>query len=263
MEDFEDRVLRGLLLNLEKRVRNLKHCEEQGCKSSDIYPLLRIPPYFAPYQAFNPQTPIPAIIPQIGGFAGFSEHVGFDRFYATNGIYRKIDKLPKVCKHLYNPPGRLYQLLLVTGDDKGLIVHPHYFTIDRKTDNYYSCLIADKGIEVYSNSHFLGMAFFASTGASEKSLFYNVKGSEDEAFAEFGVQEEQMKSLFYARSLPMTETGRKRPLIHWVRSHRRRLKAGIDINIKEHLRGIKDFEMYGTVFEITNPAKLKEVACVY
>jgi hypothetical protein len=70
-----------------------------------------------------------------------------------------------------------------------------------------------------------------------------------------GLNKEHIKSLFYARSLPVTETGRKRPILHWVRSHQRRLREGIDVDVSAHLRGVFAFEMDGLNFEITQPNK--------
>jgi hypothetical protein len=70
-----------------------------------------------------------------------------------------------------------------------------------------------------------------------------------------GVSPEHVKSLFYARNLPITETGRKRPILHWVRAHLRRLREGIDVDISKHLRGITAFGMGGFAFRITNPNK--------
>jgi hypothetical protein len=70
-----------------------------------------------------------------------------------------------------------------------------------------------------------------------------------------GVSPEHVKSLFYARDLPLTETGRKRPILHWVRAHERRLKSGIEIDIAKHLRGITGFSMHGFDFKITRPVK--------
>ena len=93
---------------------------------------------------------------------------------------------------------------------------------------------------------------------ADKKYIWNVRASEDIAKANFGVHKEQIKSLFYARSLPLTTTGRKRPILHWVRSHKRRLENGIDIDIDKYLRGINKFEFNGTVFEITNPTKVEK-----
>ncbi len=70
-----------------------------------------------------------------------------------------------------------------------------------------------------------------------------------------GCDPDRIKSLFYARSLPMTASGRKRPILHWVEAHGRRLKSGIDIDISKHLRGIERFELGGFNFEITSPVK--------
>lgn len=73
-----------------------------------------------------------------------------------------------------------------------------------------------------------------------------------------GVDRELVKSLFYARQLPVTESGRRRPILHWVRAHQRRVQAGTDIDIRKHLRGITEFEMDGFPFKITNPTKAQQ-----
>lgn len=70
-----------------------------------------------------------------------------------------------------------------------------------------------------------------------------------------GLNKEHVKSLFYARSLPVTETGRKRPILHWVHAHQRRIREGIDVDVRPHLRGITEFEMDGLQFRITQPNK--------
>jgi hypothetical protein len=75
-----------------------------------------------------------------------------------------------------------------------------------------------------------------------------------------GVGEEHVKSLFYARTLPVTETGRKRPILHWVQAHARRLREGIEVDVRKHLRGITEFEMDGLKFEIISPDKGAERA---
>lgn len=73
-----------------------------------------------------------------------------------------------------------------------------------------------------------------------------------------GVSPDHIKSLFYARTLPVTESGRRRPILHWVRAHQRRLKDGIDIDIEKHLRGIEEFSMGGFDWSIINPRKAGE-----
>ncbi len=115
---------------------------------------------------------------------------------------------------------------------------------DKKEDSYedYNVVWASVTLQLYQDRQYL----------------WNVQAIEGEAKATFGVYPEQIQSLFYARSLPETSTGRKRPILHWVQSHQRRMKSGTDIDIKEHLRGISEFEMGGTHFKITNPQKENE-----
>jgi len=52
-----------------------------------------------------------------------------------------------------------------------------------------------------------------------------------EAKAHLGCMREEIKSLLYARDLPMTSTGRKKPILHLVAAHKRRIKEGTDIDI--------------------------------
>lgn len=72
-----------------------------------------------------------------------------------------------------------------------------------------------------------------------------------------GVDSEIIKSLFYARQAPLSESGRRKPILHWVRSHLRRLQSGVDIDVQKHLRGITSFEMDGFAFKISQPTRAK------
>ncbi len=103
-------------------------------------------------------------------------------------------------------------------------------------------------------------AVYASMGIQifqDKKHLWNVCAKEGIAKATFSVYPEQIKSLFYSRDLPMTESGRKRPILHWVTAHQRRMKEGIDINIDKYLRGTNEFVFNNTKYEIINPLKVK------
>jgi hypothetical protein len=70
----------------------------------------------------------------------------------------------------------------------------------------------------------------------------------------FSVDYEQIKSLFYARDAPVTQTGRLRYIKHWVRSHQRRVGEGTDFtNIPKHLRGEENITIGTTRFKIIHP----------
>lgn len=71
-----------------------------------------------------------------------------------------------------------------------------------------------------------------------------------------GAYPEVIKSVLYARSLPVTATGRKRPILHLVRAHKRRVKEGVDIDIARYLRGVSEVIMHDTKYTITPPAAM-------
>lgn len=83
-----------------------------------------------------------------------------------------------------------------------------------------------------------------------------ITAKESGAKAHLGCMSEEVKSLLYARSLPMTSTGRKRPILHLVESHKRRLKNGTDIDITSFLKGQQDVEIGGTHFKVNPPVSL-------
>ena len=129
-------------------------------------------------------------------------------------------------------------------NQKGKIITP----IEKR---YLNGPLNHAGISTFSS--------IAMNAQSDARFLWLAKTSEDIGIKELklrlGLNKEHIKSLFYARSLPVTDTGRKRPILHWVKSHNRRIKEGIDIDIKTHLRGIETFEMDGLRIEITQPRK--------
>jgi len=83
-------------------------------------------------------------------------------------------------------------------------------------------------------------------------IYEDIIGSKPVEVA-LGMGLEEIKSLFYARSLPLTETGRKRPILHLVRAHQRRIKEGIDIDIDRHIRGVDRVSIDGFEFNLRPP----------
>lgn len=97
---------------------------------------------------------------------------------------------------------------------------------------------------------------------ADRKYLWNISTSEEmndklntKAKIDFGIEEEMVKSLCYARAAPMTAADRRRPILHWVRQHKRRIEKGIDVDIRKHLRGITQFEMGDLLFSITDPVK--------
>lgn len=134
-----------------------------------------------------------------------------------------------------------------------------YTTIDARKFRYGAykpagILIWDK----YDGSH-LGPGALCLT-ADQKYLWL-VETEEETAikgiFAKmrFGIEEPMVKSLFFAREMPLTDTGRKKPILHWVSEHKRRINNKIEIDISKYLRGTTDMVMENMRFKITSPLK--------
>jgi hypothetical protein len=186
----------------------------------------------------------------------------------------KISKLPHPikCKH----EGRKYRIVSVWARNDCLEGHVHHIVISSDGsihDTYWTRPNYDpvtgrcpmetvdakfcQSKEESERAESINTVIASSTVQlyQDRRYLWNVTAKENIAKATFGVYPEQIKSLFYAREMPMTETGRKRPILHWVKAHQRRIKEGIDIDIEKHLRGINEFVYQGTKFIITRPIK--------
>lgn len=164
---------------------------------------------------------------------------------------RKINNFPKGVIS-FCPTIAKYKLSLVYGKEKGG-VHgwSYYFGIDK--DGLISP--CDSGVK-RQDLDIIKMYAATTLGMEcDRKYLWNVSTVCDGAKVTLGVYESQIKSLLYARELPMTETGRKRPILHWVESHRRRLKTGVNVDVQKFLRGTSEFEMFGEKFFISNPVK--------
>lgn len=85
---------------------------------------------------------------------------------------------------------------------------------------------------------------------ADRRYTWTIEAREGIALTHLGCVQEQIKSLLYARTLPLTTTGRLRPILHLVAAHNRRLKNGTDIDISDYLRGIHTVEIGSTQFTV-------------
>lgn len=100
------------------------------------------------------------------------------------------------------------------------------------------------------------MASLVIQANDDRRHCWSINATEHDASVSIGVTAEEIKSVLYARSLPVTATGRKRPILHYVQAHTRRIRSGIDVDVREFMRGTSVVEMHGGVFEINPPATL-------
>lgn len=90
---------------------------------------------------------------------------------------------------------------------------------------------------------------------ADKRFAWAIKAQDGTVACTLGCMREEIKSLLYARSLPMTSTGRKRPILHLVEAHKRRLRNGTDINVEDFLRGVPEVTIGSTKFTV-QPAQV-------
>lgn len=147
-------------------------------------------------------------------------------------------------------------------DNTDTIILNAYVEVNPRMDTVTPCFFKN---EIRSLKRSTLRRLFCTTVSSEadRKFLWNVSMhypfvGDTKIWLDFGVKEEHVKSLFYARDCPLSETGRKRPIQHWVSSHRRRLQDNTEINIEKYLRGVNEFRMYGYDFIISSPKKLAE-----
>jgi len=189
----------------------------------------------------------------------------------------KIEKLPKWIYCTCINPHAIYRVVITTMTKEGsenyknygkLLIDESYMIIDKK--GRVGSGIDINARKIYCKTGELNNAVHFGAGTlsllNDRRYLWNVQTKEKVDFGtreqdiiiNFGIEAEHIKSLLYARKAPLTPSGRKRPILHWVQQHKRRLEKGIDINIDKYLRGITDFPMGDLNFSITNPHKIKK-----
>ena len=263
-EDFEDKVARALIACYETRLFHKPPPAEKGHTwvlvphragtVKDLQDLRDVGPYFPPSDRYclGDNT-------YWGDIDGFPPLASYSLKRAVgdslDGLEGKSYLEPYICRRVQNwprgvaiLPGRYVAKYRVVGffpQPDGIEAYAYYIGVKRNGK-----VVAEKHVEWEDWTGSIVLQFWA-----DRRFLWNVQAFESEAKATFGVNEAQIKSLFYARQIPLTTTGRKRPILHWVRSHLRRMRSGVEVDIERHLRGITEFEMNGTLFRITRPVK--------
>lgn len=173
---------------------------------------------------------------------------------------RRVKKLPIGTAPLKTGDKYRVSAIYEDGNDLGAILH--YITVTQDGEVCH-CINRHHVPYAAAMSYFVARSSMSLTAHADSRFLWNVRAAEKlignhETPITLGVGQEAVKSLFYARETPLTETGRKRPILHWVRAHQRRIKEGVDVDVSKHLRGITKFEMHGLNLEITSPIKPRQ-----
>lgn len=93
---------------------------------------------------------------------------------------------------------------------------------------------------------------------ADRRFCWVITAQETGAKAHLGCMKEEVKSLLYARNLPLTATGRKRPILHLVEAHHRRMQSGTDVDVTAFLRGQQSVTIGNTLFTVRPPLVIKQ-----
>lgn len=162
-------------------------------------------------------------------------------------------------------PGQLYELIYAVAQNDYLEGERSFFTV--------SSTGVVKACEVRLTQTWLGKKTVVSTPQDHLSQIeanascalqyladsrycWSIEAREDKAFVKLGATTEQIKSVLYARDTPLSATGRKRPILHLVEAHKRRLRSGVDVDVSSFLKGVTTVSMGGTEFRVSPPPKL-------
>jgi hypothetical protein len=281
-EEFEDLVARGLIAMYESKIKiNKRSLPATRLNDELMHRIKRIGCYFPSNdrvmfieQSDDGRAAKKQIIDSINDgrpdFCLWSTRANnlWEKGYLQTFYMEHIHSLPKPFKTDF--PGKIYRVVALNFNEQVTGICD-YVTINSKGEirsvyrpvNYHHPItgrtisIKDLPQSDTENAQDVITLWAAATLQiyQDRRFLWNVKAKEGIAKATFAVHPEQIKSLFYARDLPMTESGRKRPILHWVKSHQRRMKEGTDIDVEKYLRGTHEFVYNNTKFEITNPIK--------
>jgi len=181
--------------------------------------------------------------------------------YCRLVYFRRLNKLPSHSKML--ALGDPYELIMAWPQDRGPVIGiTSYLTINRKTGSISQTFPA-----WYANNHGKISEFASDPDFDKERLalgaaiqfiddrrhIWTITAQNDVSKVTVGADAESVKSLLYARSLPMTNTGRKRPILHIVHAHKRRVASGTEIQIDDFLRGSPEVVMDGTKYTVSAP----------
>jgi len=270
-DEFEDYVARLLIACFESKVKKNRACDPSDRLSDERMAWVR---NVGPYIPSKTRVLLPEslVAPEISGFDLVNDplpEMGVVAWQPTEstsaaigGAYidmQSIRRVNQVGKN-WSPTcaGTHYETYIITAGNDGVRGFRMFFTVN-KDGGIKLC--SDKGAaasEWAGQDMALMRASYALNVTADERFCWSIAAHEKAAKARLGCMAEEVKSLLYARSLPMTETGRKRPILHLVESHKRRLRNGVDIDISPFLRGQHIVEFGGTTFKINPPQSIRE-----
>jgi hypothetical protein len=175
--------------------------------------------------------------------------------YCRVNAFRKVDRFPSGVKRTCNGDG--YECVSLWPQNFGPMDAVKFYCvlnngkIHLAKKEFGSTTLEDK-------LKFERTLLYSMQIVADSKHTWSISANDGRTKVSVGAYRECVKSLLYARQLPMTATGRKRPILHLVQAHKRRMKEGIDVDIEQFLRGVDEVVMDGTKFKVLPPKKFFE-----
>jgi hypothetical protein len=279
-EDFEDHVARALIVGFESKIirnkgiakwDNLNHEVLNMIRSTGLYipsnSRIIVDPQIFFWDFINDPAPLRGCVSFIPNTVLNTDYK--DAYLTVNHI-RKVKKFSSKYWHKKSP-GLLYEFFSSHARNSGIEGERRYFTLT-KNGEIFSCYERLQDVFGYapgrkiniitSDQKYLDQtkmwASFTMQFIADSRFCWSITAQEETAKATIGCMKEEIKSLLYARDLPMTSTGRKRPILHLVEAHKRRIRLGIDIDVTSFLRGVRTVEIGNTKFTVNPPFSIKD-----
>lgn len=273
-DKFEDMVSRSLIACYESKIIKQRKVPKEMRLTEEHVRIMR---KFGPYIPSNSRVVLPASstkiafdvendkLPYLGLIAHKSPVANSNDTklyggYLLTHLIRRIDRLPKFWERTGG--GVLYEFSILNAEDGGISGECRYFSV-AKDGEVFDCVWSNPslGMSNYGRERMaielLAHGLICLVLLADRRHCWTITAQENVARAHLGCMQEEVKSLLYARSLPMTATGRKRPILHLVEAHKRRMRNGTDVDVTTFLRGQQKVEFGGTVFTVNPPMALQ------
>lgn len=266
-EEFEQAILTGMVTFFESEIKRKRNIGKESCISHESLTKARQSGFYCPsnsrlvlesgFDVVNDTLPTAGTL-FLPCPPASSEITG----YSTVHHIRMSDTLPRPFHR--RSGGKLYESLFMCPSNEGEIDGARNFVSVDKEGTVHASEIrlqGNKGIvyqSVIEPYLLTQIEFNASTALqylADERFCWRIEAIEKDAKVRIGCDRAEVKSLLYARQLPRTVTGRKRPILHLVSAHQRRMRSGVDIDIEEFLRGTREVVMDNTLFRVHPPVK--------
>jgi len=260
-DKFEDSITRATIALYETRIEKKSRGKHWSQITEDDLIRVRRKGIFIPAPDRIGYThPDPLFDLPVSGCVAMPYHLAGPEYiesYCQVNYFKRLDKLPGGVQRFGAGVPYCHIALMPHSDGAPMTAGRIFFTVPGHLrpilaePKFNRIPIAERNRHEAS----MGCLMFMTTDARNQ---WTITAHTAESLVSVGAYADVVKSLLYARELPVTPSGRKRPILHLVDAHKRRVKSGIEIDVRSFLRGTREIEMDGMKYTVQAPQRLIE-----